>query len=273
MSTNDALSVARDYHESWTTGDHARTRSLLASDLRVEVPINEYASADAFAEAVRGFGSMVDRTELLSELGAGDEAMLLYDMEVAGLGTMRIAEHFTVADGRIVRVRQIHDTVALRDAGFAAPPPAEDHHSEVLIEAPAATVCAALATAEGIRGWWSTDVAAQPGGRIRLNWSAADHLVLRVDRVEAPHAVDWSVVEQHDRNLPRPDEWVGTRMSFRLSEDDGATRLSLTHHGLAPLDCGEICAAGWESFLRHSLKPFAETGRGRPRRPDPAVAP
>jgi ketosteroid isomerase-like protein len=38
-------------------------------------------------------------------------------MDIEMLGTMRVAEHFTVADGKIVRVRQIHDTFALRNAG------------------------------------------------------------------------------------------------------------------------------------------------------------
>ena len=44
--------------------------------------------------------------------------MLLYDMDVAGLGTLRVAEHFTVRDGKIARIRQVHDTAALRTAGF-----------------------------------------------------------------------------------------------------------------------------------------------------------
>ena len=51
-------------------------------------------------------------------LADGAEAMLLYDMDVAQLGTMRIAEHFTVAGGKISRIRQIHDTVAIRAAFF-----------------------------------------------------------------------------------------------------------------------------------------------------------
>jgi hypothetical protein len=66
-----------------------------------------------------GFGGLVTAVELLSELGEGNEAMLLYDVDVNGLGQMRIAEHFTLAEGRIMRIRQIHDTAALRSAGFA----------------------------------------------------------------------------------------------------------------------------------------------------------
>ncbi|MBA3807430.1 MAG: hypothetical protein H0X28_03405 [Solirubrobacterales bacterium] len=44
--------------------------------------------------------------------------MLLYDMDVDGLGEMRVAEHFTVAGDQITRIRQIHDTALLRAAGF-----------------------------------------------------------------------------------------------------------------------------------------------------------
>lgn len=44
--------------------------------------------------------------------------MLLYDMNVSGLGTMRVAEHFTTSNGKIVRLRQIHDTAPIRAAGL-----------------------------------------------------------------------------------------------------------------------------------------------------------
>ena len=45
--------------------------------------------------------------------------MLLYDMDVERIGTLRVCEHFTVTDGLITRIRQVHDTTALRAAGFA----------------------------------------------------------------------------------------------------------------------------------------------------------
>lgn len=119
MSTDTTLAVVREYHDGWSSRDFVRATALLDDDLRVEVPINEYPTAASFAEAVTGFGSMTRSVDLLAEMAAGDEAMLLYDMEVEGLGTMRVAEHFTVRDGRITRVRQVHDTAALRAAGFA----------------------------------------------------------------------------------------------------------------------------------------------------------
>jgi ketosteroid isomerase-like protein len=119
MATESALSIARTYHDAWTSKNFDQAESLLADDLVVEVPINHYPTTESFASAVRSFGSLATNVDLLSELGAGDEAVLLYDMEVNGLGELRIVEHFTVSDGKVVRLRQIHDTAPLRAAGFA----------------------------------------------------------------------------------------------------------------------------------------------------------
>jgi hypothetical protein len=58
---------------------------------------------------------MVRAVRLLSALGGEGEAMLLHDLDVDGLpAPLRVAEHFTVDNGRIVRLRQIHDTAPFR---------------------------------------------------------------------------------------------------------------------------------------------------------------
>ncbi|AKF02947.1 nuclear transport factor 2 family protein [Sandaracinus amylolyticus] len=118
-AANDSLAIARAYHRGWTTKHFEDAVRLLARDLIVEVPINAYPDAESFARALVAFGGMTTRVELLSELAGDDQAMLLYDMDVTGLGRLRVAEHFTVRDGAITRIRQIHDTAALRAAGFA----------------------------------------------------------------------------------------------------------------------------------------------------------
>jgi ketosteroid isomerase-like protein len=114
VSTANTLSVVRTYHAAWTRERFDEAISLLAPELVVEVPINEYPTKEAFAEALTSFGSLVTAVELLSEIADGDQAMHLYDMDVEGLGTMRVVEHYTVADGLITRLRQIHDTAQLR---------------------------------------------------------------------------------------------------------------------------------------------------------------
>lgn len=114
MNARAALDIAREYHRAWTGGDFDAAARRLAPDLDVEVPINAYGNATEFMLAVRSFGGAVTRVDLLSELGGDDEAMLLYDLEVPGLGGLRVAEHFTVSDGTITRIRQIHDTAGFR---------------------------------------------------------------------------------------------------------------------------------------------------------------
>jgi ketosteroid isomerase-like protein len=115
---SETRSIVQAYHRGWTTKQFEAATGLLAPDLRVEVPINEYPTLESFAQALAGFGAMVKHVDLLAEFAEGDEAMLLYDMDVERLGAMRVAEHFTVKEGRITRIRQIHDTVAIRAAGF-----------------------------------------------------------------------------------------------------------------------------------------------------------
>jgi hypothetical protein len=121
MSEAETLTVARAYHTAWSTRDLASVGRYLAEDLRVEVPINAYADKAAFLDAVKRTAQMTSRVQLIAELANGDEAMLLYDMTLP-IGELRVAEHFTIAGGQIHRLRQIHDTAALRAAGFGAAP-------------------------------------------------------------------------------------------------------------------------------------------------------
>lgn len=114
-----ALALVRAYHRAWTGKDFEKAGRYLSDDLRTDVPINTYGSKAEWIEAVRRTGQAVSRVEVLAEFSNDGEVLLLYDMEIKPIGDIRIAEHFTVADGRITRIRHIHDTASLRAAGFA----------------------------------------------------------------------------------------------------------------------------------------------------------
>ena len=119
MTPHDTAEIVRTYHDAWTHKDFAQAIALLAPTLTVEVPVNDYPTAESFAAALTSFGAMVTKVDLLAALSAGNEAMLLYDLDAEPVGTLRVAEHFTVGDGKITRIRQIHDTAAVRAAGLA----------------------------------------------------------------------------------------------------------------------------------------------------------
>jgi SnoaL-like domain len=107
------LTVAQAYHAAWTAKNFSRAADLLSAQLHVEVPINDYPTKASFVEALASFGTLVTAVDLLAEMGQADEAMQLYDMRVDDLGTIRVVEHFTIADGQIAQLRQIHDTALL----------------------------------------------------------------------------------------------------------------------------------------------------------------
>lgn len=119
-SREPAHAIALRYHDAWTHHRYADAVALLDDALAVEVPINDYPTREGFAAALASFAAMVEHVELLSHLGSDDEAMLLYDMRVQGLGHLRVAEHFGVCEGRIIRIRQVHDTAPIRAAGLGA---------------------------------------------------------------------------------------------------------------------------------------------------------
>ena len=125
MSAEETLEVARSYHRAWTTTkDFDAAAKLLSEDLQTDLPVNAYAGKREFVEAISGFGGLVSRVEMLSECASPGEAVLVYDLEMAPLGVLRIAEQYTVVNGEITFIRQVHDTATMRAAGFAPALPA-----------------------------------------------------------------------------------------------------------------------------------------------------
>lgn len=117
-----ALTLARAYHGAWTSEEFEEAGRYLAEDLETEVPLNTYGSKGDWLDAVRRTRQVASKVELLAEFGSDDQALLLYDLLLDPIGDLRVAEHFMVAGGRIVKIRHVHDTAALRAAGFAREP-------------------------------------------------------------------------------------------------------------------------------------------------------
>ena len=81
MTADDALAVVRAYHRSWTSEQFEGAIRLLAQNLTIEVPIDDYPTTESFANALVEFGGMVKSVALLAEFGKDHEAMLLYDLD------------------------------------------------------------------------------------------------------------------------------------------------------------------------------------------------
>ncbi len=138
-----------------------------------------------------------------------------------------------------------------------------DYTRTMTLSAPCEKVFDALATTDGPKGWWTSDVSgsAETGGKLRFEFDEVKgHVLMRVDQAIRPSSVQWTCVE----NTILPD-WVDTVIVFELAEcTPDSCELNFRHHGLTPeLECFDLCQAGWNRFLP-SLKAYVETGQGWP---------
>lgn len=135
---------------------------------------------------------------------------------------------------------------------------------EIELAAPPARVYEAIATADGVRSWWTDGTFAEEVGGIgRLNFGHG-WTELRIERLVPEREVEWSCVAQDIAHFDPSDEWVGTRIRFHLEpRAEGArTKLDFVHEGLAGLGCEEMCTKGWSHYIDVSLKGLVERGDG-----------
>src|SRR5262245_46112775 len=132
------------------------------------------------------------------------------------------------------------------------------------IKAPIAKVYAALATIEGVAGWWTKETTgvSKPGGNIEFNFStpSGERIGGFSMQVAAPHPNK----EVHWRCTSGPEEWIGTDVTFKLSQDGDYAIVRFGHRNWR--EAGEFtehCSTKWATFML-SLKDLVETGQGKP---------
>ncbi len=130
------------------------------------------------------------------------------------------------------------------------------------IKAPAAQVYAALATIDGLAGWWTRDTSGDPGagGVVRFRFEGAPD----------PAGFDMSVLEAVPDKLVLwevvmgPEEWLGTHVRFDLTQEDEFTIVMFGHTGWSEaVPFTNHCSTKWATFLL-SLRDLVEKGKGQP---------
>ena len=120
-------------------------------------------------------------------------------------------------------------------------------------------VYAALTTLEGLSGWWARDTTGTPdavGGVVAFRFVPGG-FDMRVVELLPGKRVLWEVVEG-------PAEWVGTQVSFELSQAGDFTIVLFEHRGWTePVEFMYHCSTKWATYLV-SLKQLVETGAGAP---------
>jgi len=119
----------------------------------------------------------------------------------------------------------------------------------------------ALATREGVAGWWSQNSQGEskPGGALKFTFIADGREVGTIDvkvvELRAAERVVWQVVDG-------PTEWIDTKISFDLKQEGDWVIVLFKHAGWKePNEFMHHCSTKWATFLM-SLKSLVETGTG-----------
>ena len=131
------------------------------------------------------------------------------------------------------------------------------------IKASPEQVYPALSTVNGVAGWWTHETTGESkvGGLLTLRFvnhgKEKGKVDLEVVELDPGKSVRWRVKKG-------PEEWIGTEVTFSLTQDGDFTVLAFGHRNWRePGDFMAHCSMKWATFLL-SLREFVETGAGRP---------
>jgi uncharacterized protein YndB with AHSA1/START domain len=132
------------------------------------------------------------------------------------------------------------------------------------IKSSAAQVYKALSTIKGLAHWWTEEVEGDEkiGGKIAFTFRTETgdikgKMIMQVTELNADKSVRWRCVDG-------PAEWIGTDITFDLSQQDGQIIIIFGHRNWCEaIEFTAHCSMKWAVFLI-SLREYVETGKGKP---------
>ena len=130
-------------------------------------------------------------------------------------------------------------------------------YHQVGIQAQLHDVYEAIATTQGVAGWWTmTRGNPETGGELEFCFDDVSVQVTLTDNI-ADKRIEWTVGGKEG-------EWLGTRICFDLDQQQGQVMVNFQHADWK--QASEMlahCCTKWAVFLL-SLKDYLETGSGKP---------
>jgi len=132
------------------------------------------------------------------------------------------------------------------------------------IKASPAQIHTAVASINGLASWWTEEVSgnSDQGGKIvfafrAVNGDLKGSMTMQVEESSSPDFLRW-------RCIDGPAEWIGTDITFELSQQDDQTILLFGHRNWREaVEFTAHCSMKWATFLL-SLRDYVETGKGKP---------
>jgi uncharacterized protein YndB with AHSA1/START domain len=132
------------------------------------------------------------------------------------------------------------------------------------IKSSASEIYKALTSLEGLSQWWTEEVSGddKPGGKIEFFFRSETgelkgKMVMEVRELNPGKDVRW-------RCIDGPAEWIGTDITFQLSQHDDQSIILFGHRNWREaVEFTYHCSMKWAVFLL-SLRDYIETGKGNP---------
>lgn len=113
-----------------------------------------------------------------------------------------------------------------------------------------------------VRNWWSglygesfNGSSEKPGDEFSFHAGGGVHYSKQKLVELVPNKkVAWLVTEANLSFVEKTDEWVGTTLSFEISQELNKTKIVFTHIGLVPeFECYNSCAPAWTQYVHERL--------------------
>ena len=132
------------------------------------------------------------------------------------------------------------------------------------IKSSQANVYKSLSTINGLAHWWTEEVEGEEkiGGKVQFTFRTETgdikgQMVMQVQELNPPKNVKWHCISG-------PDEWIGTEISFDLSQQEDQTIIIFGHRNWREqIEFMAHCSMKWAVFLL-SLREYVEGDKGRP---------
>lgn len=146
----------------------------------------------------------------------------------------------------------------------------QNFQTSLSVESPMKEVFSVISSR--IPQWWSSDFEGssdQKDAEFTVRFGNT-FKTMKIESIEPGKEIVWRCIDQH---LEMPDgmaplsnkkEWVGNRLVWSFTEDNGISTINLVHEGLTPeVECWGVCEQGWDqTFI--SIKNLIQTGKGNP---------
>ena len=123
MADQSALDVVVAYTEAWAGKDLETAAAYLAADVVFDGASARHESAEPLLRGLAGFVTQIaPGWRQIAAVAQDEQVMLMYEVSLASGKPVRLAEHFTVRDGKIRSETLVYDTLAVQAARAEAQP-------------------------------------------------------------------------------------------------------------------------------------------------------